>query len=66
MCHIIGYIIPSTQFGSTCGSSKYETEAHTVTVTADIAATEKMKITANAIYSDITAKMKDYNPAAYS
>lgn len=35
-------------------------------MTADVAATEQLKITANAIYSDVRAKMKDYNPAAFT
>jgi predicted porin len=35
-------------------------------LTADIAATEKMKITANAMYSDVQAKMKDYNPPGFT
>ena len=57
-------MIPSTQFGSTCGDSKYETEAHTVTVATEINATEKMKIFANVMYSDVTSKITDFKPAA--
>jgi len=35
-------------------------------LTAEIAATEKMKITANAIYSDVQAKMNDFNPPGFT
>ncbi len=56
-------MIPSSQFGSTCGNSNYATEAHTVTLSADIAATEKLKLYGNAMFSDVTAKITEFTPS---
>ena len=56
-------MIPSSQFGSTCGDTKYETEAHTVTVTTDVMPTDKMKVFASAMFSDVTTKITDFQPA---
>lgn len=57
-------MIPSSQFGSTCGDSKYKTEAHTVSVAADVQATEQMKVFGNVTYSDVKAKINDFTPVA--
>jgi len=58
-------VIPSSQFGSTCGDSEYETKAHTVTVSADVKATEKMKVFGSVTYSDVTAKITEFTPATF-
>lgn len=56
-------MIPSSQFGSTCGDTKYETEAHTVTLTTDIKPNEKTKIFVNAMLSDVVSKISNFVPA---
>ncbi len=56
----------SSQFGAVCDQTDYDTNVHTISLGADLEATEQLKLFANALYNDAKAEWKNLSLTAPS